>query len=631
MAQWWAHVRALLVSTLRAWWHTLPALLTALTLGFLGYHSMLVSAAFISDRHPWLAVVLLSLGFASLLVGYLAGLQALGRQLSLSEALLTSDDGTSLVREPLTRLVAITLLPFLGIYAVFGKVQETSGQLLTYEVITRGLLEKGVLTTLNPRTKEQMAVILAVLATAYVIRRLLDVAHERTGRRVLGLATGLVETFFMLVLIYGGTRIFATGQDWVRNRQFSIWIENLAGRVAALLRHLHIDLPEVIVALWHALVGPVWEWLSSGVMAPLLWLAMTALAFGSHLLSMAELWRATVADRPTRPRRLHVPLQRLQAVRPRPRWQRVAGEVKELFFGDVDDKYLPTVHSLRLVMSAGVSMLGAYILAYTAIDAIHFLVQQAVRGIIGPAESRLWVSLGFVQEFLTTLLAEPLRLSLLAVAYLRCLQLVNSRAHSPAPAVATSPRARVGAQLPSVLLAVSSIALAGAIVVRTSGPVYTKRVDVGFEEPVRVTTSGQQLRVVGMASTSSAKVSSLSRVTTTGRFLAVRLEQKTPGRRAAASLECSLDRGGVRIDTVRSTTLAFPEPGLQVERDLLFELPSADFSGSTLVCNLRDPLGAYSPEVHVDLGLDADGADHLTSFEGKTVEVLADRDPEAIP
>ena len=40
-------------------------------------------------------------------------------------------------------------------------------------------------------------------------------------------------------------------------------------------------------------------------------------------------------------------------------------EVQEAFLGDIDDKYLPTFHSLRLVLRAGVVFLGSYVLVYS--------------------------------------------------------------------------------------------------------------------------------------------------------------------------------------------------------------------------------------------------------------------------
>ncbi|HEY6686849.1 MAG TPA: hypothetical protein VI094_11650 [Propionibacteriaceae bacterium] len=45
-----------------------------------------------------------------------------------------------------------------------------------------------------------------------------------------------------------------------------------------------------------------------------------------------------------------------------------AARIEEVFFGDIDDKYLPALHALRLVLRAGPIFLGAYIFAGQRFD-----------------------------------------------------------------------------------------------------------------------------------------------------------------------------------------------------------------------------------------------------------------------
>lgn len=407
--------------TLGAWWRCLPLMLIGLTLGLIGYHGLLILSAFISDQHPWLALVLLSCGFTSLLVGYLYSLRVLGRDLSVGQEVLRTKQGESLVDEPLSRLVALTLLPFIGIYAVFGRIQETSGQLVTYETITRGLLADGVLSTLNPGTTRAMLIVLAVLAGSFILRRTLDTLLERTGRRIFGILTGLVETFFTLVLIYGGSRMINRAKTWVADRRVAGWWRDLLDQIAGLLAKISIHLPDWIAALWDGILGPGWRAFSAGLAEPLLWLAIAALAFGSRVMSASELLRETLGGRPT-------PLNRI-TITPRPGLERLWAETKELFLGDIDDKYLPTLHSLKLVLSAGVSLIGAFCLLHTLSGLAGEAVTQLFRALVGPRESVIWVAVSLVQELARTLVAEPLRLALLSVTYLRCLQLLSARAH----------------------------------------------------------------------------------------------------------------------------------------------------------------------------------------------------------
>lgn len=419
VAQWSAHTLALLAGTGRAWRACLPELIVGLALGQVGYHGALVTASLLSENHPWVALGVVSLGFSAMLIGYLYCLRTLGRHLAVDAQLSQTGEGEAHLKESLTHVVAITLLPFLGIYAVFGKVEQTSSELYVMEGIARGVMPTGVLSQLNPQTTGQAVVIGAVLAAAYVIRRLLDFAHEKTGLRVLGFFTGIVETFFMLVLIFGGTRMISSAGRWLSDRQVVSWINHGLSSIAGLLRGIYSRLPEWLLAGWEWLTGPAWTTLLGGLGSPLLWLAIAALAFGSRITSLSELWRNTLGARVVIPK----PAQALASTPAR----RLGSEVKELFLGDIDDKYLPTWYSLRLVVASGLSLVGAFCLLHAVVSLIEPGVWWIAQRVVGPRESTIWVQLMIGLRITATLLMEPLRLSLLAVTFLRCLQILSAR------------------------------------------------------------------------------------------------------------------------------------------------------------------------------------------------------------
>ncbi|HEX5908208.1 MAG TPA: hypothetical protein VFY56_14415 [Propionibacteriaceae bacterium] len=78
-------------------------------------------------------------------------LTLVGRELGISQ-LLPEDEREIDDRDTsLTRLVAITLLPFLGIYAAFGQVTEAAQRLVTQQWVRYGFLssEKTILGVLN--------------------------------------------------------------------------------------------------------------------------------------------------------------------------------------------------------------------------------------------------------------------------------------------------------------------------------------------------------------------------------------------------------------------------------------------------------------------------------------------------
>lgn len=307
LQSWWGHVRALTTRAARTWWATLPGVSAALGVGFVVHRALLVAAAAIWAEHPWLALVVLSSGFTALLAGYLVALRLVGSHLGVGRQLAALGEDEDSSSQPLSRLLAVTLLPFLAIYAVFGKVQELSGQLILRKVVLRGFLAPGVLATVNPQTSRERLVVLGVLVAAYLLRRLLDLFHERTGWRVLGLLTALVETFFLLVLIYGGARLLNRCRAWLEERAVHRLWETALGWAADVLRLIHVSLPHWLEVAWHTLTGPIWSWAAAGLFEPMLWLALAGLAFGSQVMSMSRLVRETLGQRPGQLARLPLP------------------------------------------------------------------------------------------------------------------------------------------------------------------------------------------------------------------------------------------------------------------------------------------------------------------------------------
>ena len=131
----------------------------------------------------------------------------------------------------------------------------------------------------------------ALLLGLYVLRRILDALHERTGFRPLGLLTAVVESFFILVVIYGGFVLLARPGGWLSSRVFTAWLDSAGQAVVHVLSLLHLRLPELLHRLGAFLVDPVWPMFWSVVSQPIIWLAVAALVYGSQVLSLADLWR----------------------------------------------------------------------------------------------------------------------------------------------------------------------------------------------------------------------------------------------------------------------------------------------------------------------------------------------------
>lgn len=432
----WADLRILVLDTGRVWWRLLPQLLTVYLLGWLGSELAQRLAIQAGERNSWAGLAIFSFSFLAQLVAIIVMLQLVGRELGvrqlIPEAELIEDDRDG----SLTRLVSITLLPFLGIYAVFGDVSERAAQLAYEQLFRNGVLSDApsILGTLNQAAVDHPWWLLAGLVAIYLVRRGLDMLHERTGIRAFGLAVALVEAFFMLVVIMGGVRIWQHGRLWLEDRAFMGWLGSLWQLLLNALSVISVQLPEIVTKLVGFVTAEVVPLLLEALVQPVVWLAVAALVFGTQVLSLAELWRKGEPYLSKVPGSTvfasHAERRRAKGKLPPPAGVgRAASELKEAFLGDIDDKYLPTFHSLRLVLRAGVVFLGAYVAAYSAIAMASNGLEMLINHLFAGRPIAFWYAYGTSLGLIPEVLFEPLRICLLAVAFRRCLELFWARGH----------------------------------------------------------------------------------------------------------------------------------------------------------------------------------------------------------
>lgn len=420
----------------------LPQILAVYLLGWLGNALAVRAAAIVGDHSGWGAVVIFSSSFLFTLVAIVVILRLCGEELGI-RALIPRDEAVEDDDRDrsLTRLVAVTLLPFLGLYSAFGLVNQQAAQLTNEQYFRGGLLSGGpsVLTSVRGLATAHPWRMVALLLAAYAVRRILDALHERTGLGAFGLLTAVVESFFILVVIYGGFVLLGRPGRWLSSRVLAAWLDSAGRAVEHVLSLLHLRLPELLHRLGAFLADPVWPMFWSVVSQPIIWLAVAALVYGSQVLSLADLWRR---GRPTAAR--VVGASRFdrrsdkRALRPAapPGIVRVGSEVREAFLGDIDDKYLPTFHSIRLILRAGSRFLGAFVLVYTAVLVGQNSVQQLYLAVLGGHDIDFWYRLGPLLDLVDDLPWEPLRLCLLAVAFRRCLELFQQRSRAADRALA---------------------------------------------------------------------------------------------------------------------------------------------------------------------------------------------------
>ncbi|MGJ3508427.1 hypothetical protein [Enemella sp. A6] len=441
-ARFWDECRVLVGTTVRTWRSLLPLMLLLQVISWFCLQSTMAVAAVITMDHPWLALGIFSVGFVLSLVVAVVMLRVVGDTLG-TPAMVPDAEGEPEGRVGLTRMLGLTMLPLLAMYAAFGHVAEAVRQLTLITFAMFGSIGDNLLIVLSPN-RAGVFTVLAVLIGAYVLRRVLDKVHERTGWRWMGLLVTITEAFFVMGVVLAASRWISNLTFWLRHRELMAWWDATVAGLATALHLVNIDLPAVL-----AWIGPVWQdevapSLIKALTEPLLWLAVAALVFGSRVVSVADMWRKGQPLSSQVPGARRLTLFRKMAATAEAKRQHPPGLgrrfgmwLQETFLGDIDDKYLPTLHAIRLVLKAGLPFLTAFVLLHNLVSIGKGLLTTALADAIGGHSTILWTGMLPGVELVVGLLLETVRLVLIAAAFHRCLQLFRARAHAsdnPVPA-----------------------------------------------------------------------------------------------------------------------------------------------------------------------------------------------------
>lgn len=429
--QWWQHAASMTLEALRVWWRCLPQMMTAYLIGWMIYELSLVIAPAISGKHPWVALGIVSVGFVGKLSGIIICLRVLGEALGIKRMLPEGhieDDRD----ESFSRLLGVTLLPFLGIYAALGTIETTASSLVANEIVIRGMFEAGVLKKANPVTAREITIVALIVAGAYVLRRVVDFLHEKTDFRPLGLVAALIEGFFLMLLLLTGRSLLIEIRSRYNGFRIANWVDSLHEGWVTALSKVSSFIPAAIMRFWSFLFTDLWPLFKGALFQPLVWLAVAALVYGSHVLSFAEMWRKG------EPLSVHLDAKNKVILNKRAARNRAAHgggkgraallEVQEALFGDLDDKYLPTFQALRLVLRGGMLFLSAYLVVYSLFSALVQLLQNLVLSVIGGRDEVFWAAWLKTMMVFIDPLGTTLSLALLASAFAATLRIFQKQA-----------------------------------------------------------------------------------------------------------------------------------------------------------------------------------------------------------
>jgi len=581
------------------WLRLLPRLVALTLLGWVAYHGAVFVGAEVAQVSPWLLIPALATGVVLRLATVVIALRSVATELGAPALLRQVAPGDAVDDDrdrSLSRLLGITLLPFLALYAAFGYVDSFARDVVllsTYRFGPGELL--GDLNPLNSATTAAIAI--ALIVVLFIARRLLERWQERTGRLLPALLAALVEASGLFVVLLSAFRLVEGTRLWLGERRLAQWWQ---GAVDWSTGWLRFDLPELIGQVWTFLVGTIWPVLWDVVSQPLAWLTLAALVFGSRVLSLGDLLHTGPTPGegvPTRAERARLALARAEGPR------RVLLRLQGAFLGDVDDKYLPTWKSLRLVLHAGWAFLGAYLLLFNIVSYLGEWSVDAVKTAIGGQSVDFWVKVLPFLGLLPDVAAMSLQLALLGAAFVRILQLRSGESAPVQPAVSRGGTRRVAEV---VVVAGLLLAFVGAAVLRPDPDAAIRTARLGE----RAAWTGGSVRVDAVEVGSKVLMLPSKEVEASPvLFVAVHATATRTGA-AAVRVQPRLVNGSHAYNAQGwGYSILAPEAGFSNGADFVFEVQPGDVDeGLHLEFESREFLVYYPDVVRVPLGLARDAA-----------------------
>ncbi len=371
-------------------------------LGYAGHTLGGVASSSLGSAHPVLATLVFVLGVLAQVLALILMINACGDLLRVRGDGSPADQLPSAVRTPprAATVVATTLGPFLGVWALWGLVEDQVRQIYFINIALHGS-GGGDDWSVDLR-RIRFYLILALVC--WLLRLAVGRIRSRWMAAPAIVLEGLWVFASFLALTAAGFRVAA----WLRTRQVWQWAADAWRAMVDALPSLTLPfgwtLPRLLVSagdwFWHSLLPGV----GSAVLLPLVWLALTAAVFGWRQARTADL----LADTPLEG---HAARLRQGAVVTRlARW-RPGGFLADVLSADLRGKYLPVLDALKLILRAGPVFLGSYLVLATVIETLRAFVVPLITLLVGP--QRVPVALA-LEPFLT--LAEGLLFTPLAVA-----------------------------------------------------------------------------------------------------------------------------------------------------------------------------------------------------------------------
>lgn len=425
MADFATLVRRLVMGTADAWWALLPQLMILQLLQWLVTELSFRFASLVIDISGWLALGVFGLSILIVLAmvvlqmrlvsNHVGGRRLIPADLKLVQARVHDDE--------FGRFLGLTILPFLCIYGAFGEIDQRMQRLSQESVAIQDVLAGATLTqqfSIDPLWPKG-AVLLLVLLVLFAVRRSLEFANESTTFRGFGYLAAFAECMFMLLIIMILRELYSTTEMTFNGTRMAAWGDAVQEWIVS---HMGPVVP--FIEMLASGMTIIWPLVSVVLVLPALWFSLAGLVHGSKVVSLADLWQAGVspkmAVRALVRRQAPVDAGGSRTVR------HVVLTVQELLFGDLDDKYIPAAQAVRLAFRGGALFLAALSVLHTL---LHLLGEEILPWLmvrlLGGHVYDFWFRFApMLVDLPVGLVIEPVRITLLSVAFAECLRRVRN-------------------------------------------------------------------------------------------------------------------------------------------------------------------------------------------------------------
>lgn len=247
-------------------------------------------------------------------------------------------------------VVAAAIGPFLAVYAVWGLIDEQVELLFSYNLLLRGQDTADYWSI----SLKRVSFYIVLAAVSFVLKRLVDVLQRRLHRAWVAILALLMEGMWVFASFLALAAAASDVRGWFGTRRVVVAVQSGWNGVLDALPNwslpFNLTLPQALARLVDLVWNTAIPGLSTTILLPLVWLALTATVFG---------WRDFTGQQVLTGERTERLVGRVQ--------QRTANlgpltAITTWVTSDLRSKYLPVVHALRLVWRSGPSTMAAYLI-----------------------------------------------------------------------------------------------------------------------------------------------------------------------------------------------------------------------------------------------------------------------------